>query len=153
MGDTGPAGPGAVRVVDGLGQDLGPYWSAGLALQDGDTVVSIPVTAAGPTQSTDPTIALWFTTTDCTGPAYIDTGYTEGWARTAKVRGNGAVYPNGNKVTIGARSYKLWPAADDLLNPARACHEPVPSPYSVTGYAAVILDVSALRPPLSLRVR
>jgi hypothetical protein len=140
-------------VEDGSGQDLGPYYGGGLALQDGDTVVIIPVTAAGPTQSTDATITLWFTTTDCTGPAHIDTGYTEPWSRTAKVRGSGAVYPSGGKVAIGARSYKLWPVADDLLNPVRACHSPVPSPYSVTGYAAVVLDVSALQPPLFLRVR
>jgi hypothetical protein len=116
--------------------------------------VSIPVTEAGPTQSTDPSITLWFTTTDCTGQAYINTGYTEPWAPTAKVRGNGAVYPSGGKVTIGARSYKQFTAAHDLLNPAAiGCPVPNPSPYSVTGYAAVVLDVSAIQPPLFLRVR
>lgn len=158
-GDTGPVGPqgpegpaapvgaGGIRVVNELGEDVGPYIRDGgdyVALQDGEATVLLPIARRGARESTASSIYLYYTEAGCAGAPFLVVANEDavGMAHPADVRGRGAVYSSGAAESLDTRSYRQYSAGSDLLT-AVTCKTSVKTRLLAP---AVIMDVSALGP-------
>jgi hypothetical protein len=72
QGDPGPRGPGALRVVDANGSEVGIFLAGGGAIRTiNGSQFNLPVDTEGFRRNLGELGWLYFTTPDCSGPAYM----------------------------------------------------------------------------------
>ncbi len=169
VGETGPRGPGGVRVVDSIGQDVGAYIHGSqaaallgetppLAMHDiGGTLVGLPVSRDGLVQTSGLSFQdYWFLhlTTDCSGDRYIRTPTPALIPTPALVVGTTVIYPTEPIQTLTFYSREEFDAAHQDLRLPGLCRALPGVPGSTERAAvSVTMDASALGfvPPLVLQ--
>lgn len=152
QGPAGSPGAGAVVVVDSNDAVLGPLTvsnagSAVTLLIDG-TPVAVPITRAGFRRRSTGTWERYYSTSDCSGPAYQAAASFDGlgfWALD-NVMGNKVHYTTGAaRVSVSSRRYWNLPAEDPASSPGTC--DTLSSPLEADLGVATTYDLGRFAPP------
>ncbi|MBI3933287.1 MAG: hypothetical protein HY316_01260 [Acidobacteria bacterium] len=140
---------GGVRVVDSLGQVVGPLVQSNLVLrQIGPVPVQIRVSPEGIVRS-DFQVAFVHVTSDCSGPRYFAQEPADPWRRS-HVHGAEVFYAAHPLEEITMRSLEVVDGSSDPNQPGRCSPENPPFALSAGALTKFDLSTLGLVPPFHL---